>query len=404
MTNVIKDEYVERGNGILRRRRVSDVTAEYDLSGDYVNLEPLIESGADYIIAFSGRSDGKTTSALTAGLKKFRKTGKKIGIIRRYADEMRGASGENLFAGITALGRIPQIFPESIYDQVSKWGERWYFSRFDEEQGRDIRDKEPFAYGFALNTETKYKSSSWESIGFILFDEFITRQGYMSNESSVLLSLISTIVRDNNGIPVVLCGNVLNKYNPYFECFDIKEAKDIPKGKVWKFESWDEYKGEDPVYSCKLIYYSDKNAEKGGKKSDSYFFGLNDKSALMTTKGEWEVAKYPEPPEEVNYDNIKRRFYLIFDGEYVEGLIVKGEHGAFLYFRRCYELPQDVFNGKLPLFSLKPSNARNVFYSLYHQHPKLYYIGKLLTENRVFYETNEVGEIVRNYLNEMRNI
>lgn len=124
----------------------------------------------------------------------------------------------------------------------------------------------------------------------------------------------------------------------------------------------------------------------------------------MTTKGEWEMEKYPEAPVEVNMHNIKRRFTLEFDGELVEGLIVKGESGAFLYFRKCYKLPDDVINGKQCLYSLKPTNKRNVYYNLYNGHPKMSWVGKLLTENRVFYESDDVGELVMNYLQEMRNI
>lgn len=419
MAKVLVSETVEMDK-ITRLRKVSDVSEEYDLSGQYVNLAPLIDSGANYVIAFSGRSDGKTTSALTYGLEHYRDTGKKIGIIRRFADEMVGSAGENLFSGVVALNRITDIFgnePEIVegkngeevelapFDRVVKYGERWFLGRYDEENGKDFRDKNPFAYGFALNTELRYKSANWEDIGFILFDEFITRQGYLKNEADTLLSMISTIVRDKDGIPVVLCGNVLNKYNPYFDAFDIKEAKDIGKGEVYLFETWDTYKGSSQtVYSKKLVYYSDKNIIKKGKDSDSYFFGLNAKSALMTTKGEWEMEKYPEAPVEINMHNIKRRFSLEFDGELLEGLIVKGEDGAFLYFRRAYKLPDDVINGKQCLYSLKPTNRRNVYYNIYNGHPKMSWVGKLFMENRVFYESDDVGEIVRNYLQEMRNI
>lgn len=419
MTNVLVDEIVEMDK-IIRKRRVSDVTTDYDLSGAYVNLDPLIDSGADYIIAFSGRSDGKTTSALTYGLSNYEKTGKKVGIIRRFSDEMVGSAGENLFSGVVALNRIREIFGDSggfvegkdgeyvelpPYDRVVKYGERWFLGRYDEESGKDIRAKEPFAYGFALNTELRYKSANWEDIGFILFDEFITRNGYLKNEADTLLSMISTIVRDSNGIPVVLCGNVLNRYNPYFEAFDIKEAKDIGKGEVYLFETWDTYIGSNsPVYSRKLVYYSDKNVVKKGKDSDSYFFGLNAKSALMTTKGEWEMEKYPEAPVEITMHNIKRRFTLVFDGEILEGLIVKGEDGAFLYFRRAYAIPNEVMTGKQCLYTLNPTNRRNVFFNLYNSHPKMAWVGKLLSENRVFYESDEVGEVVRNYMQEMRNV
>lgn len=419
MTKVLVSETVDLDK-IHRIRKVSDVTEKFDLSGEYVNLSPLIEYGANYTIAFSGRSDGKTTSALTYGLQNYKKTSKKIGIIRRFADEMVGSAGENLFSGIVGLNRIREIFGDTseivegkngeeielpAFDRVVKYGERWFLGRYDEENGRDMRAKDPFAYGFALNTELRYKSANWEDIGFILFDEFITRSGYLRNEADTLLSMISTIVRDKAGIPVVFCGNVLNKYNPYFEAFDIKEAKDIGKGEVYLFETWDTYKSDGKtVYSSKLVYYSDKNIVKKGKASDSYFFGLNAKSALMTTKGEWEMEKYPEAPVEVNMHNIKRRFNLEFDGELLEGLIVKGEEGAFLYFRRAYSMPEAVLNGKQCLYSLRPTNARNVFYNLYKGHPKMAWVGKLLTENRVFYESDEVGEVVMNYIQEMKNI
>lgn len=169
---VISGGRVESANGAYERR-VTDISDQLDMSGKYVNIDPLMELGAEYVMCFSGRSDGKTTSALSWGIKNYERTGRKIGLVRRWADEMVGTSGENQFNSIRDLNRF-STYTGGEWDSFEKYGERWFYTIWDDDQGKHIRAEDPFCYGFALNTASKYKSSSFESVGLIVFDELIS--------------------------------------------------------------------------------------------------------------------------------------------------------------------------------------------------------------------------------------
>lgn len=80
-------------------------------------------------------------------------------------------------------------------------------------------------HGFALplSTSNILKSSTYENVDTIVFDEFLLDKGnyhYLYNEPTKLLDLIETIARLRD-IRVILLGNAITVTNPYFSYFNI---------------------------------------------------------------------------------------------------------------------------------------------------------------------------------------
>ena len=86
-------------------------------------------------------------------------------------------------------------------------------------------DGETCGYAMTLSTAQDLKSSNYDKVTTIIFDEFIIDEGqkkyYLHNEVETFLNLIETIARMRK-IRVILLGNAGNVVtNPYFLYFDL---------------------------------------------------------------------------------------------------------------------------------------------------------------------------------------
>lgn len=67
------------------------------------------------------------------------------------------------------------------------------------------------------------KSSSYEKVDTIIFDEFLIDKGsyhYLQNEVTQLLDVIETVARLRD-IRVIFLGNAISITNPYFNYFNL---------------------------------------------------------------------------------------------------------------------------------------------------------------------------------------
>lgn len=75
-------------------------------------------------------------------------------------------------------------------------------------------------YFIALKTSYEFASSNFDNINKIVFDEFISRSGYLKDEYTTFTDFLKTIERDDD-LLVIFNGNSLTQNNPYFVKFDI---------------------------------------------------------------------------------------------------------------------------------------------------------------------------------------
>lgn len=79
-------------------------------------------------------------------------------------------------------------------------------------------------YAIPLSTANILKSSTFEKVGLIIFDEFlITRSTYhyLPNEIIQFAELLETIIRLRPNIKILLLGNAISISNPYFDFFGL---------------------------------------------------------------------------------------------------------------------------------------------------------------------------------------
>lgn len=84
-------------------------------------------------------------------------------------------------------------------------------------------DGKPCGYALSLSTANILKSTTFDKVKTIIFDEFIIDKGtyhYLQNEVIQLLDIIETIGRLRN-IRVLFLGNAISITNPYFAYFNL---------------------------------------------------------------------------------------------------------------------------------------------------------------------------------------
>ena len=180
----------------------SENVVEHGKSGEhseYYSLDEIDKYEAHYNVIFGKRSNGKTYSVLRRVVENFAKKGKQGAYIRRYREDFKGKRGDTLFDSIIANGVIEEL-TDGKWTTVKYYSDRWYFAKPDPDTGRLIAASEPFCFAFALAQMEHDKSTSYPDITTIVFDEFISRIGYLPNEFVLFMNVISTIVRQRNDV------------------------------------------------------------------------------------------------------------------------------------------------------------------------------------------------------------
>ena len=163
------------------------------------------------------RGVGKTFGAKKYAINRFLKKGEQFVYLRRYKTELKESCGDTG----KFFGAIQEYFPDhefSVHGHTLKCGKR------------------TMGYALALSVANILKSTSFNKVGTIIFDEFILDKGsyhYLQNEVEQLLDIVETVARLRD-IRVFFLGNAISITNPYFTYFnltlpyksDIKTFKD----------------------------------------------------------------------------------------------------------------------------------------------------------------------------------
>jgi len=353
---------------------------------EFYSLDKILEQDAQYNMIIGERSNGKTFAALEYGIKQYLEKGKQMAYIRRWKEDYRGKRGENLFSGLIAADRISQL-TGGEWTQTRYYSGKWHLAKYDDQLDRLIFDDNPFCYGFSISDQEHDKSSSFPNITTIVFDEFMTRQFYLQNEFVLFTNVLSTIIRHRNDVKIFMLANTVNKYCPYFKEMGLKHITEMNQGDI------DVYTYGTSDLRVAVEYC--KPAEKG-KASDVYFT-FNNPALQMITGGAWEIDMYPHLPRKYRRQDVIFNFYIIFDDNCLDCEVVQLKDCSFIY---VHEKTTPIKNEDSALiysdqYDPRPNYVRN----LRKPPNKLCRaIADYFKNDKVFYQDNEVGEIVRNYL------
>lgn len=177
----------------------------------FYSPEKILSYNALLNIIIGNRGCGKTYGFKTFVVKRFLNKGKQFAYIRRYDTDLEasvGTSNDNKF-----FEQIKNEFPNSTF-KISK----------NKKVRKIYIDNKICGYAMPLSSADSLKSSSYENVDIILYDEFMLKEGsnqhYLRNEPEIILDLIETIGRLRD-IRVFCLGNAISSTCPLMSYFDV---------------------------------------------------------------------------------------------------------------------------------------------------------------------------------------
>lgn len=356
----------------------------------YYDISHLVKDYPDayYYLAFGERSNGKTYSALAYAVERYFKYGEQFAYIRRFGEDVKRKNLQTLLSGHIENGMISTL-SGGDFSLVNYTGGKFVAYNYDEESAKMINDIEPMGYAFDLNAMEHHKSTSYPKVTTIIFDEFLSRQGYIKNEFVLFMNTLSTIIRDRSNVKIFMIGNTVNKYCPYFSEMGLTHVKDQKPGSV------DIYSYAETGLKV-VVEYCDPMSRRGGKQSDVYFAFDNPQLKMITT-GSWEISIYPHLQEKYRPMDVITQFFVEFDEQLLHCEIVVTDTQYFMFVHPKTTPIQD--ESEDIIYTSKPNSKWNYKLGFSSQRdPLSIFIMRLLVENRVQYSDNETGEILRNYI------
>lgn len=352
----------------------------------YYSLRRILGKRADYNIIFGERSNGKTYAALAYGIENYVNTGKQMAYIRRWREDLRGKRAESLFANHTANGLI-ETLTGGKYNEVFYMSNKWFLSYWDNEKQKRTPDPTPFCYGFCLSEQEHEKSSSYPNVTTVVFDEFLTRRYYLPDEFMLFMNLLSTIIRQRDDVKVFMLGNTVNKFCPYFTEMGLKQVPVMEQGTI------DIYKFGEHGATVAVEYCSNIVKQKASNK----YFCFDNQNLQMITGGKWELAVYPHLPCKYRPQDVMFVYYIKFNDAVLQANIIQVGEQNFTYIHAKTTPIKDEENSIIYSLEMngKPNYKRKLFSTATPLEAK---VARYFATDKVFYQNNEIGEMVRNYL------
>lgn len=355
----------------------------------FYSLEKILGYNADYNIIFGERSNGKTYAALEHGIKEFVNSGynNQTAIVRRWKEDIKGKRAETLYNALEANGRIAEL-TNGEFTEVYYFNGRYYLTNFDENIQKHVPHTKPLAYTFALSEMEHDKSTSYPDITTIIFDEFITRRYYLPDEFILFMNVLSTIIRQRNNVKIFMLGNTVNKFCPYFAEMGLRHIPQMEQGTIDLYQFG---KGQLTI----AVEYADTISKN--KASNKYFCFDDSESVQMIINGAWEMAIYPHLNVRYDDKDIIFTYFIEFNGNILQCEIVSKDNENFTYI---HEKTTPIKNpDKDSIYSLAHSEKQNYKRRLLSTATPLETkIAKYYALEKVFFQNNEVGEVVRNYI------
>lgn len=365
---------------------------EMKMFNKYYSLKKILSKNADYNIIIGERSNGKTYACLKYAIENLVENGSQFAYIRRWAEDVRGNRASQVFNALNSDGTIKKL-TKGKYSCVNYFAGKFFLANYDEKLKKYINSPNPIGFLFALTNMEHDKSTSYPDVNTIIFDEFLTRRYYLPDEFVLFMNVISTIVRHRENVKIFMLGNTVNKYCPYFNEMGLTKVENMKKGSV------DVYSYGSSDLKVAVEYCGNSLIKKGSDK----YFAFDNPKLKMITKGEWEIDLYPHLPYKYKPSDILFTYFIQFDGNILQCEIINKRNEIFTYIHRK-TTPIRNKAGDL-IYSLESNPAYNFVMNI--KKPKNKIEQKVLwffIHQKVFYQDNSIGEIVRNYLIECSNM
>lgn len=354
----------------------------------YYNTKRIDKKDAVYNVIFGERSNGKTYALLKKGVENYVKTGKQMAYVRRWKEDITGRRASRLFEGLNANGEVSKI-TDGKFSAIHYWAGKFYLANFDDNGKAVFGDTDIICFAFALSDSEHDKSTSFPDVSLIIFDEFLTNKLYLNDEFVLFMNVVSTIVRRREDVKIYMLGNTVNKYCPYFSEMGLEHIPKMEQGTI------DVYSYGESSLTVAVEYC--KSVDGENKEQTHKYFAFNNPKLAMITGGAWELNIYPHLPYKYKPSDILLTYFIDFnDNIYQCEVIQLGD----VYFTYIHVKTTPIQNDKTDLiysleYNPKPNYNRSVFKPVNKTQSRIKWF---FDNDRVFYQDNNTGDAIHNYL------
>lgn len=354
----------------------------------YYSTSAIDKRDATYNLIFGERSNGKTYALLLKTLKDYVKNNHQMAYVRRWKEDITGRRAAQLFAGINENGEVSKL-TKGEFTGVHYYSGKFYLCTYDDNGKAVYGDTNILGFTFSLSDGEHNKSTSYPNIKTIVFDEFLTNKIYLNDEFVHFMNTVSTIVRKREDVKIYMLGNTVNKYCPYFKEMGLEHIQKMQQGTI------DVYKYGDSHLTVAVEYC--KTLDNGDSKGANKYFAFNNPKLSMITGGAWELNIYPHLPYKYTDKNILLTYFIDFsDNIYQCEIINIGD----IYFTYIHIKTTPIKNLDSDLiycldYNPKPNYNRSIFKPVNNVQKK---IAWFFANDKVFYQDNNTGDAIANYL------
>ena len=292
----------------------------------YYSCDRILKEDANYNILLGERSNGKSYAIKEYCLRESYHNNNKFIYLRRYMMDVKNkmVTGYFVDAPIKSISNGNFSAIECVQGSI-------YCGNYDE-NGKFIKGKE-LGKVMYLSGNEHFKSQGYVGFGNIIFEEFVTKGLYLDDEPNQLQELVSTVARRNK-IRVWLIGNTINRVNPYFSAWGLKNIPNQKQGTIENYYFHTNQVDEDGKKI--VIKISVEFCENSGNNS-KMFFGSKEKSIAS---GSWETKEYPIYKPKTTHEKLYTLLFT-FNGFFfkINLMIDTSSGGKFLFIYPCK--PQD---------------------------------------------------------------
>lgn len=361
----------------------------------YYNPSAIISKDAQYNLIIGERSNGKTYAIENLILKNYCNTGKQGALIRRWREDFRSKRGQHMFDSIISNGLVEK-YTKGKYNTIIYVSGSWFLAFYNSEDETYTKDDTPFCYSFSLSEMEHDKSVSYPNVTIVLFDEFITRSYYINDEFVIFMNVLSTIIRNRDDVKIFMCGNTVNKYCPYFNELGLSHITKMKQGDIDVYT----YGNSDLKVA---VEYCVSMGGKTVKKASDVYFAFDNPKLNMIKRGTWEIDLYPHLPHKYKPADVLFTFFIVFDSNILQCEIITDTNEIFVYVHiKTTELKN---NSTDLIYNLNSNCELNKRYSFIKPidriDEKILYLYKA---NKFFYQSNDIGEIMNNFIMQSKGV
>lgn len=291
-----------------------------------------------------------------------------------------------MFNALVQNGEVERL-TNGEYESIHYRSGSFYLCNYSDDGKPIYNENDCLGYAFALSDTEHNKSTSYPNVTTILFDEFLTKHLYLNDEFILFMNTISTIVRQRTDVTIYMLGNTVNRYSPYFAEMGLTNIQKMEQGTI------DVYKYGNSGLTVAVEYC----ASSESRDDNNFYFAFDNPKLEMITGGAWELDIYPHIPMKYKPKDVMLNYFIEFNGDIFHCEVVVVGDVTFTY---CHIKTTDIQDPDQDLiYTLdhdpRPNYNRNILRPQNTIQQKIVWYYKT---DRVFYQNNEVGDAINNYL------